>query len=113
MIHWPAILHHTGQDDLSYFENQADWDAQPRQNHLRPADRLIDADGRVWMPDTTHNQETNGQRMPLKQTGEILPLAHVLYLVRAHAALNGSCCTAKLAASSIFEAIQLVPTLDD
>jgi hypothetical protein len=53
-------------------------------------------------------------RDPLPQaTGQSLALDAVLALVRTHAAAQGLCCTAKLSAPSVAQAVRLVATLHE
>ena len=105
MIHWPAIIQYAGQAELAYVPDAAAWQAEAhgRNGAWHADDRLVDSRGEVY-----------GMHGGLPQpTGQTLMLDAVLDLVRAHAAAQGLCCTAKLAAPSIADAIRLVATLHE
>ena len=105
MIHWPAIIQYAGQAELAYVPDLAAWQKETHgQGVLRAGDRLADSLGAVY--------EADGGGLP-QPTGQTLTLDVVLELVRAHAATQGLCCTAKLAAPSIADAIRLIATLHE
>lgn len=93
---WPALVKFRGQAELLHVADAKEWQALRPQCH--GAELLIDANGEVYAPETE-------APAPL---GRRLELAQVLELVRAHAALGGQCCTAKLAAPTIRAAINAV-----
>ncbi|MCB5186823.1 DUF4144 domain-containing protein [Methylobacillus caricis] len=99
-IHWPAIIHHAGDDELEYIADQQGW------NFWHPShgkSRLIDTAGRIYTI-TSHRK--------LQAEGTSLSLDEILALVRAHAMLEGICCTTKIGAANIHAAITLVASLE-
>ena len=106
MIHWPAIIQYAGQAELGYVPDHRGWESDPHlQMHAwQPTDRLIDSRGIV--------HALRQEILPEKTTHSIA-LDELLHIVRAHAAQAGLCCTAKLSAPSIAEAVRLVGTLHE
>ena len=106
MIHWPAIIQYAGQAELGYVPDQRTWesDSHLQMHAWQPTDRLIDSRGVVhalW------------QGMLPQPTAHSVALDELLHIIRAHAAQAGLCCTAKLSAPSIAEAVRLVGTLHE
>lgn len=98
-IHWPAIIQYRGADELEYLadaEALAAWQG-------RSAVRLIDSTGASYalQPDHSFNRQADST------------LQEILSLVRAHAAQQGICCTTKIAATNIANAIKLMASLAD
>ena len=107
-ITWPAIIHYTGQDELAFIADQANWACDPawQRFQYRETDRLIDADGRIC-----RLRNTNGMALPVP-TGRYASLHEVNDLVRMHASRTGNCCISKYFAPTIKEAILAVPGFD-
>ena len=108
-IRWPAFIQFSGQAELSYLANESAWVAEAHQ-HLQtyqPGDRVVDSVGQLFA------LKGSGHTAELSPTGEKLTLPELLPIVRAHAAQAGLCCTAKLSAASIGEAVQLLSTLHE
>jgi predicted NAD/FAD-binding protein len=102
-ITWPAMLRLTGEAELAYLHDQADWDMHAHGSHYLATDVLIDAAGAIY----TLERGTDGNIRP-QATGKSAALDEVVDAVRGHAAQLGSCCVAKFSASSIPEAIAAV-----
>jgi hypothetical protein len=109
-IKWPAIVKHSGDAELRYVADQAEWDSNVELQvcDYHAADCLIDSSGAVFS--LTQRQ---GHRVTAVATGEFKTLQDVLGLVKAHAAQAGSCCVAKLYAPSIRDAFAIVKTVSD
>ena len=107
-ITWPAIIHYTGQDEVEFVADQANWDHDPTWHRFqyRETDQLIDADGRIYQL-----RHANGMALPVP-TGRYSSLHEVVDLVRTHAARAGTCCISKYFAPTIKEAILAVPGFD-
>ncbi|MCB5184955.1 DUF4144 domain-containing protein [Methylobacillus gramineus] len=99
-IHWPAIIQHAGDDELDYIADQQSWNAWPPSQGDA---RFIDSAGRVYVI-------TGPRQLKLKNTR--LSLNEILTLVRAHAMLEGLCCTTKIGAANIQDAISLIPSME-
>ena len=106
MIHWPAIIQYASHAELGYVPDQRAWESDPHlQRHAwQPADRLIDSRG---------NMHALRQGTLPQPTSHSVALDELLHIIRAHAAQAGLCCTAKLSAPSIAEAVHLVGTLHE
>ena len=106
MIHWPAIIQYASHAELGYVPDQRAWESDPhlQTQAWQPTDRLIDSRGVV------HALRPGVLPQP---TAHIVALDELLHIVRAHAAQAGLCCTAKLSAPSIAEAVRLVGTLHE
>lgn len=96
---WPALIRHHGNAELEYIPDAVAFRAwQPAT--LTPA-TLIDVIGQAF--------ELSARKHLLPTTK--LPLEEMLELIRAHAALEGICCTTKLGASNIPSAMALLAGL--
>jgi hypothetical protein len=103
-ISWPAILHYRGDDELDFLSNQVAWEEHQRHGVIgyQPGDRLIDSSGCCHLLAGFKQGEITG-------SGNIfLNLDEILCLVRAHAAQSRICCVAKIQATSVKEAIEMV-----
>jgi hypothetical protein len=103
-IDWPAFIKFFGDAELVYVPDQATWDSDPHlqgQNY-HPDDLLIDADGKGFTL-----ARIDGRLVP-QPTATRFDLEEVLQMVRRHAAQDGACCVAKIGASSVVEAINLI-----
>ena len=108
-IRWPAFIQFSGQAEVVYLADESAWVAEAHQ-HLQayqPGDRVVDSAGQLY------SLKGNGRAAELSPTGGKLTLPELLLIVRAHAAQAGVCCTAKLSAASIGEAVQLLSTLHE
>jgi len=97
------MLRLTGEAELAYLHDQADWDMHAHGSHYLTSDYLIDASGAIYSL-----KRGAGGDVQLQATGKSATLDEVVNAVRAHAAQSGSCCVAKFSASSIPEAIAAV-----
>lgn len=106
-VQWPAVLKLHGADELIYLQNHAAWlsDGHLQTMHLTASDILIDSAGLCFKAGFHITQNRNGGFIA---TGERLDLQQVIQLVRMHAAQDGTCCVAKLHASSIGDAITML-----
>ncbi|HEY8354897.1 MAG TPA: DUF4144 family protein [Methylophilaceae bacterium] len=98
---WPAVLKLHGTDELVWLPDHAEWQQASHLRSLRltPQDCLVDSEGKIFRIDAGRQLVAGSER---------LDLTEVLQLVRLHAAQDGACCAAKLAAPSIAAAIALV-----
>ena len=108
-IHWPAIIKHADDPELTYIGDASAWERDPelQQFVYEDADLLIDSRGRLYS--LTHRELDLA--VP-KAIGEVMPLETVLGLVKAHASQAGSCCVAKLYAPTIAEAFDMLRSLE-
>lgn len=109
-IAWPGIIKYSGDAELVYVASRARWesDATLRYDRYHRDDRLIDTTGACFRLAALRD----GCVMP-EFTGEILSLEEVVVLLKEHAAQSGTCCVAKLGASSVAEAIRTAGTIGD
>ena len=109
-MRWPAVIKVSDDAELIYIASESAWheDTDLHDFAYEEHDRLIDAAGNLF----TLNQRRQGRVHP-RPTGRSLALQEVLGLVKAHAALKGSCCVAKLYAPTIEEAFRIVASLGD
>jgi len=99
-IEWPAFVHFENDPELLYFNDQSEWEKyQDKDNsdneHFESEDRFIDSNGKSYS--LTINDSPNQ-----------LSLDQILGLVKAHLSDQGSCCVAKIYASTIKETILLI-----
>ena len=99
-INWPAIIHHAGDDELDYIADRHSWNTWPPSHGNA---RLIDAAGHAYAI-SSHRQ--------LEPDNTVLSLHEILALVRTHAMLEGVCCTTKIGAANIHDAISLVASME-
>ncbi|EDQ00350.1 DUF4144 family protein [Shewanella benthica] len=112
-IHWPAILIHTGHDDLIYLANEQDWEIEA-QGHIDAMSQLFDSSGityRLKLEDID-NGKLNPHLNWLIAT-EPLELKQVLSSVRHHASTLGHCCTAKLGANTVKQVFDIMRYLEE
>lgn len=96
---WPALIRHHGDAELEYIP---DAEAFHTWQHSIPTPAtLIDATGQAF--------ELSAKKELLSASK--LPLEEILALIRAHAALEGVCCTTKLGAPDIPSAMALLASL--
>ena len=110
MVNWPGIIKHSGDDELIYIRDQAEWDGDV-DLHACPydvADYLVDSSGNIF---TLNKRE--GHDVTPDATGNSFTLHEILGLIKAHAGQQGSCCVAKLYAPTIVDAFKIVASLDD
>lgn len=109
MVNWPAIVKHSGDDELIYIANQEQWDTEIDLHSFEyvVTDRLIDSSGQTYNLTCRENEFVK-----LESKAEALELKDILGLVKAHAAQSGSCCVAKLYAPNIREAYKIVDSLN-
>lgn len=108
MINWPGIIKHSDDAELVYVRDQDEWD-NTADLHLFDydgSDYLVDSSGKSYSLTTRINAQVEPQ-----PRSETLGLQDILGLVKAHAALKGSCCVAKLYAPSINEAFKIVESM--
>lgn len=98
-IHWPAILQHPGADELEYLADQQTLTAWQGRSTVT----LIDSLGASY---------ALTPKLALSRQGN-LSLQEILTLVRAHAAQQGICCTPKIGAANIADAIKLLASLGE
>jgi len=109
MVIWPAIIKHADDAELVYVSNQSEWDDDADLHHASydESDVLIDSSGRTFsltqLPDQSVTPEPKAVSISLHD---------ILGLIKAHAAVKGSCCVAKLYAPSITDAFKIVESLD-
>lgn len=97
---WPALIQHQGDAELEYIPHAEAFDTWQRYPISTPA-IMIDAAGLAF-------DLGNGNHL---QPRSIVSLEEILSLIRAHAALEGICCTTKLGASDIPSAMALLASL--
>ncbi|MDJ0880640.1 MAG: DUF4144 family protein [Gammaproteobacteria bacterium] len=103
-IHWPGIVKHKNDDELTLLQNETQWKQYIHQ-YAEDDDWLIDASGyRYYLQ---QNDQSGYEYHP----GDQLNLVQVLGLVKAHAALNGSCCVAKLYAPTFEAAYKIIEAM--
>lgn len=104
MITWPAIVKHDQEDELIYISSLTDWQADEEMLLYLFSDRdvLIDQTGKVYL--LTDVQQS------LQCVVEIATATpeNVMELVKAHLALEQTCCIEKLPELSIAEAFELL-----
>ena len=122
-VRWPALLC-AGNDAELLIVNSADqladqqWrdDAgllaevaiEPNVGIGMEVAELIDSDGRLYT-----EYANDPASIELRYADRCYLLSEVVQLVRQHAALQGHCCVAKIGASSIPQAIQIVEHLNN
>lgn len=104
-IAWPALLRLHGEAELQVIHDQHEWDhtSHWHTSHYVPADVLIDSTGMLYDLQTRRL----GRVIPAP-TGAKATLEEILTAVQAHAAQMSACCAAKVAVSSIAQAIASV-----
>jgi len=108
-VNWPGIIKHAGDSELSYVNEQSEWDndADLHLPEYAAADYLVDSSGAIF----GLTKRSNHQVKP-EPTGETSTLAEILGLVKAHASLSGYCCSSGLYAPSVHAAIDIVKSMN-
>lgn len=109
-MNWPAIIKHSGDLELTYVSDQAEWDNDEELHRFEyhEGDYLVDSSGTVF--GLTRREH---ERVTPEPRGESILLPELLGLIKAHAAQKGSCCVAKLYAPTIGEAFKIVASLNE
>lgn len=113
MIQWPAIIKHDGEDELIYVSSLSEWqrDEEMLLYIFTERDILIDSSGQVFsLTDVQQNIADNNDILDNKCLATV-NADNIMELVRAHAAIIGSCCIEKMHARSAIQAIKLVKDL--
>lgn len=107
-MNWPCIIKYAGDAELVYVTDQTQWDEDVDLHQViyGQSDILIDSSGEIYSLETF-----DGQRVEPRPLGETMTLQAVIDLVRNHAAQQGSCCVAKLYATTLEEAFSIVASL--
>ncbi|MFL9608872.1 DUF4144 family protein [Methylobacillus sp. Pita2] len=95
---WPALLQHHGDAELEFIPDATAFDRW--QTSSTPA-KLIDTEGRIFEIDRDKHLRAAGYAS----------LEEILGLIRAHALLEGVCCTPKLGAPDIPSAMTVLSSL--
>ena len=109
MVNWPAVIKFSGDAELIYVADQAEWENDPDlySADYSEADYLVDSAGDVYRLTIKADK-----RVKPEWTGEARALLQMLGLVKAHAAQSGCCCVSKLHAPSIREALEIVAAVN-
>jgi len=107
VVTWPAVIKLAEDSELIYIADLAQWQADDCQHHFDTQDRLIDANGLLYVV----VQSSEGGN--LQTTGESVSLMQFTSWVRAHVSQLGHCCVAKLGFASIAQAIACVAEMDE
>ena len=107
---WPAILKHSGDAELIYVSDEAEWNNDPDlySAEYDEKDCLIDSSGNIFTLTRRECRHVNPE-----PSGDLITLHELLGLIKAHASQQGSCCVAKLYAPTIREAIRMVESLNE
>ena len=107
---WPCIIKHSDDAELVYIHDQAEWnnDADLHYFEYDESDYLVDSLGKIYKLTTRVNKYVIPQHC-----GASMTLQEILGLIKAHAAVKGSCCVAKLYAPTIIEALKIVASLNE
>ena len=105
MISWPAILKYHGEDELVFIASQAQWNKDPDLFYYayQDNDLLFDAKGVVYKLDQIEDQYVTPT-----STKRTASLSEIEDMLKAHMSALGHCCIAKMAITSIHEAIVMV-----
>jgi hypothetical protein len=110
LLNWPGIIKHSGDAELTYVSDQAEWDSDADLHDFEfdEVDYLIDSNGKLF--NLTKRED---HYVKPEVSGHSMTLDEILALVKAHAAQKGSCCVAKLYAPTIDEAFKIVASLEE
>lgn len=102
MLNWPILIKHPESPQLQLIDEMSQW--QQETLHLCQQElQIIDSQGDSyhWQAETFH------------PAAKQISLQTIIDWVRAHASLNGHCCTAKLGASNIAQVFDMMYYLED
>ena len=104
-VSWPAFVKHAGDDELTYYRGQAEWENDTDLPVLGygAGDRLIDSQGQVFALD-----KPNTAPLEAGPDDSVLSCPEVTELVRNHFANLNNCCVSKLGPGSIEACMQLL-----
>ena len=104
-INWPAFVKIDGDDELTFYRDQAEWENDTDQPVLGygAGDRLVDSRGHMFTLD-----QQDAESFDTSPDDKVLSGAEVTELVRNHFANLGNCCVSKLGPGSIEECMQLL-----
>lgn len=109
LIHWPAIIVHHDNAELVFVGSESMWDSDGSlQQYYSELDYLVDCDGNTF----TLTDRKNDKVLPHPRNVQ-LPLSDLLELVKVHASLIGSCCAAKLYATTISDVMKIMEALSE
>ena len=110
LLNWPGIIKHSGDAELTYVSDQAEWDSDADLHDFEfdEADCFIDSNGKLF--NLTKREDNH---VKPEASGHSMSLDEILALLKAHAAQKGSCCVAKLYAPTIDEAFKIVASLEE
>ena len=110
VVNWPGIIKHSGDAELIYVSDQAEWDsdADLHSSEYDESDYLVDSSGKLFSLTARENNHVEP-----RPSGESIALQEILGLIKAHAAQKGSCCVAKLYAPTIADAFKIIESLDE
>lgn len=105
MITWPAILKYDGENELVFIANQAQWNKDPDLFYYayESDDLLLDSKGVIYKLD----QIKENYVTPVS-TNRMASLSEMEEMLKSHMSELGHCCIAKIAITSIQEAIVMV-----
>ena len=109
-MNWPGIIKYSDDAELIYVSDQTEWDNDADLHYFEydESDYLIDLSGNIFSLTMRENKYVKPE-----PCGESMPLQDILGLIKAHAALKGTCCVAKLYAPTIAEAFKIVESLNE
>jgi hypothetical protein len=110
MVKWPGIIKYLCDVELTYVNDQSEWDNDADLHSLNydESDYLIDSTGNLY----TLTNRNNGYVKP-EENGSAMSLGEILELIKAYAAQIGECCVSKMYAPSINDAFKIVASLND
>ncbi len=109
MIEWPAVIYHSGSPELILIRDESVLEKEVGQGGIyNELDQLIDACGRIYSLDARNKADV----IPV-DTGNVMPLADFLGLIKAHVAQTGACCVAKLYAPDYSEAFTIIASTQE
>lgn len=109
-VNWPVIVKQAGDAELIYIRDQQAWDNDSDLHvyDYDESDYLIDSSGHTFS--LTHKIDS---RVNPTSSGSKKTPVEILGLVKAHASQAGSCCVAKLYASSVNDAFEIVRSVNE
>lgn len=105
VIHWPAMIHCEGDDELTYVADMQNWlaDNDLSSAYYDQADRLIDSQGQQFV--LTDLFDGVIKPLPLNR---YLEISEVVSLLRNHFSVTGACCVSKIQADSIASCLAML-----
>jgi len=111
MVAWPAIIKYLGEDELTFIENEHEWNVDP-DLHYYPytkGDQIIDSNGYLY--DLPYNDKE--KMVKIINTNKEKSMSEFEIIIKNHVVSLNQCCSSKIKLSSFKDGILLVEKMNE